>query len=111
MALKGFNKGSGASAIERTGEVTGMLLGKVVNAVHHGMNAMANPQNFQTHALSAVKAPVQKVEAKATMAFANADEGFGSTFSKAAAAARKGYNNARTMKPEKKNKGPSMQPG
>ena len=108
MALLKFNNGSGANAMERTGIASGMFLGKVMNSIEHGMNAFADPKNFQSHAMKAAHALVQKVEAKPTMPFVNLNEGFGSTFSKAAAATRQGYTAAREMKPDKvlKNNGP-----
>jgi hypothetical protein len=77
-----------------------MLLGKAVHGIEAGMKAFSEPKKLMQHAVEAVKVPMQKMASKVTMAFANADEGFGSTFSKQKAAVR------HTAKP----KGPGMAP-
>jgi len=89
MALLKFNDGSGANAGERKGIASGMFLGKAIHDLAAGMKALAEPgKQMMNNMMDAVKQAPQKLAYQAKMAFANADEGFGSTFSKQKAAQR-----------------------
>lgn len=76
MAKLGFNTGSGANAMERAGKVTGMMLGKLVQAIEPAMKALSEPKKFMENATMAVQASVQKLASKATKPFVNNDGHF-----------------------------------
>ena len=79
MAKLGFNTGSGANAMERTGKVAGMMLGKLVQAIEPAMKALSEPKKYMENATKAVQATVQTLASKTTMPFANPDGNFNSS--------------------------------
>jgi hypothetical protein len=63
------------------GKVTGMMMGKAVNNIDAAMEAIANPQNFMSKALEAVKAKIEKVAGLNQIPYANHEVDFGGPIS------------------------------
>lgn len=115
MAKSGFSKVSGSGALKRLGSISGKFLGKLANGLEavEAMKCLADakPNGFMEKAREAIHVAVKKLETIGTIAYANPDEGFNASMSKAfnvhrnAVAAK-----AKAAPPKPKRGGPGLVP-